>query len=188
MRDAFAVVTFAVGGTLPPIPSCGAPEVICTDPPPFWLDTRLEQAVVGTLPTRIELAATARRGTDTYTQHGRPMFVWIRSDGRAYHMPRYAAAFVHRRADGAWVIPVTGELPGWLPCEAMARRIELEPGELDAAMGVPHTSDRYAEAMASGLYVETAAGAMPRYGIPVTAIAVLLPTQGYRFREARCPT
>lgn len=186
VRDAFAVVTFAEGGELPQFPQCAEPDVVCMDPPPFWLDTRVAQAIAGTLPARIELATTAHMGMPIYTGHGRAMFAWIRSDGRAYQMPRYAAAFVHRRADGSWVIPVTGELPGWLPCEAMARRMELDPKELDAVVAVPREAEHYAEAMASGIYVDSPAGAMPRYGIPVSAIADLLPTQGHRFREASC--
>lgn len=187
IRDAFAVVTFAEGGEFPPFPQCTDPDVICMDPPPFWLDTRAEQAVAGTLPSRLEVATTSHSGMRGYTAEPRAMFAWIRSDGRAFQMPRYAAAFVQRRADGGWIIPVTGELPGWLPCEASARRIAVDAGELDDRIAVPKASARFADAMASGLYVETAAGAMPRYGIPVAALADLLPAQGHRFREASCP-
>ncbi|GAB2512529.1 hypothetical protein [Lysobacter humi (ex Lee et al. 2017)] len=187
VRDAFAVVTFAEGGEFPQFPQCAEPDVVCMDPPPFWLDTRVEQTIAGTLPPRLELATTAHFGMARYTTEPRPMFVWIRSDGRAYQMPRYAAAYVQRRADGSWVIPATGDLPGWLPCEAMTRRIELDPKELDAAIAVPRDSERYAEALGSGTYVDTPAGAMPRYGIPVAALADLLPAQGYRFRESSCP-
>lgn len=187
-RDAFAVVRFEPGAYLPPFPECAGGDAICMDPPPFWLATHVESTVAGTLPERLDVATTSHYGMERFGLAPRAYFAWIRSDGRAYQMPRYAMAFVVRGADGGWMIPMAGELPGWLPCEAATRRIAVDAATLPADIAVPRDSDRHAEALASGLYVDTAHGAMPRYAIPVAALADLLPTQGHRFREQDCPS
>lgn len=120
------------GAYLPKFPQCDGVNVICMDPPPFWLRVRVRSVVAGPAPEMQELAVAS---TSHYGMTGagipekrrdKTVFLYdVRSDGQWFVMPRYAKARLFRGRDGEHYLPLVATPVWWLPCSIQEIRQEV---------------------------------------------------------------
>lgn len=111
------------GAYLPQFPQCDGVNLLCMDPPPFWVRVRVLSVVAGPAPDMQELAlaSTSHYGMSgdgiPEKQRDKVVFLYdMRSDGQWFVMPRYAKARLFRGRDGEQYLPLTADPVHWLPC------------------------------------------------------------------------
>lgn len=169
MASLLVVARTRPGAYLPQFPQCEDPQVLCMDPPPFWLDTEVLVPVHGALTeTRIAAASTSHYGMPEERQDA-AYLMRIDTDGRQFVMPRYQRAQLYPDRGGEYYLPLLGSKVHWLPCSVRSLAREVEGLRGVAAARIPRSlMDGYGIPEHPQLFKVSWRGAMPRYWIAVS--------------------
>ena len=158
------------GAYLPAFPECGRPDIICMDPPPFWLDAHVLSVVHGDIKAvDIAIASTSHYGMPEENDPTIAYLIPVVTDGRQFIMPRYAQARLYEGQQGEYYLPVLASPFYWLPCS-----VEKVGREVTGLRRVKHAVIPKDWMQSQGvherpkLFKMTWRGAQPRYWIAMS--------------------
>lgn len=165
-QDLVVVGTMSEGGSLPAFEECASGELICMDPPPFWMRVKVRDVLAGTLDAdSVAVASTSHYGApDTDPEAHYLMF--LVSDGQHYVWKRYARARLYSLDDTDY-LPGYGESIHWLPCGIQSMAIEVPELTRKGVAALPATDPRKKE---RALFKIERKQAVPRLWIPMPAL------------------
>ncbi len=172
------------GAYLPQFSQCDGVNVLCMDPPPFWIRMRVLSVVHGPAPNLQELAvaSTSHYGMTgdgiPEKQRDKVVFLYdVRSDGQWFVMPRYAKARLFRGRDGEQYLPLTADPVYWLPCSIQQVKQEVSGIRQlrDARIPQDYWDVRHVREQPQW-YVVSGDTAWPRYWVSMTRLRAHLAT------------
>ena len=111
------VATMKPGAYLPAFPECANPDVVCMDPPPFWLDAHVLSVIHGDIKAvDIAIASTSHYGMPEEDDPTIAYLMPVVTDARQFILPRYARARLYEGKGGEYYLPVLPNPIHWLPC------------------------------------------------------------------------
>ena len=173
------VASIRPGGYLPQFPECEKPGTLCMDPPPFWFKAKIDDSVYGSdIPPHLNVATTSHYGMSSWADFSVPRFlISLLTDGRDFVMPRYAMAeLTEDKAGNLHLLVLQKQAIWWLPCSAWALRTEISAKDFPATLEVPKQESYYYADDIPELFRRTRSGIVPRYSIPIAALATHLRT------------
>lgn len=166
------VTTTRAGAYLPGFPECSKPDVLCMDPPPFWMETKVLSVVHGELEERdIAVASTSHYGMPEESDHATAYLMRVDTDGQQYVMPRYERALLYKGRDGDYYLPVLPSPVSWLPCSVQEIRQEV-PGLKGTRRAVIPKAWMESRGVNEHpeLFKMTLGGAKPRYWVAMSKL------------------
>jgi hypothetical protein len=182
LRDAhpaFVVAELRAGNDIPRPASCDEPDVICMDPPSFYLEAKVLAQIYGDpVPRKLHAATTSHFGKQRYRDDRGPYLLRLISNGTDYVMSRYAATRVEVDRSGKFHLMVHAERGEfWLPCSMINLRREVDPRDFPKGLSAHEVGlarERITEY--PELFRLTPKGAMPRYSILIDELREHLAT------------
>ncbi|MFL6659745.1 MAG: hypothetical protein ACJ8GW_16815 [Massilia sp.] len=170
------VAQVSLGGKFPQWPECATGEVICIDPPPFWITLAVETTVSGQpAPTTLNAATTSHNGMDQFGSAG-PYLIALVTDGVDYVMPRYQKeALVRNKAGNLYLPLLSEEKPYVLPCGVMVLREEIDASDFHPDLQIDKSDFKYHRVKtAPQLFIKHGNKAVPRYAIAIDRLQAFL--------------
>ena len=169
------VAVLEPGGQLAPDPKCSRKDVICLDPPPFWLKANVIATLYGQNgPAYREIHGSSHYGMRQFSGRPRPSLLLARTEGaRTVMLRNRVAELTADKAGTLFLIGRRSGYPGWLPCTIEQMQEELAEADFDDE-DVTILPDDFESAGVDASpehFRRTARGAMPRYGIRLARLA-----------------
>jgi hypothetical protein len=171
------VATYTYGGPLPPAPECAK---FCLHYVPAWFEAHVILPVYGATPRRFLFTATHEQVSERlkYSAAGATYLLKLETDGRRYVMGPPFFRSVVPKSTGEYFLPLRhGLTVRDLPCSIADARVEIDPTQFPDELAWPRKGFEYEyEGLNAANYIVTETHWMPRYAIPVSAIADRLAT------------
>jgi len=186
---AFVVARVSPGAYLPKFPECEMPERLCMDPAPFWFKAKVSQVLSGDVGRSLEVATTSHYGMNPLERMKGSYLLRLHTDGQHAVMPRYSMASLTRASSGElYLLLEPSRSPFFLPCAIAEAKEPIDERMFEESIAIAPDDYRYKQAVeAKDEYVLTPEGAVPRFGIPVRRLQVVLSRLSPEQRMEKCP-
>jgi hypothetical protein len=181
-NNVIVVADLTLGDYLPQRPECSKPDIVCLNPPPFWINAKVSATVYGKPPpSEFRFTAASHYGKREYKYMEGPQLVLIGKDGIDFYMQRDSRWSLARHKNGElYALTLSSKTVSWLPCETAALREEIFPADFAGEVEEIETKyfPYYRVTTHPSLYVLTPKGAWPRYAISVNRLRDFLEKAG----------